>query len=80
MELLTSQRNEDSKFKEMSKSLKGHILIEEICDDFNILAQFEMIMSIFPPFYYDQYNDLEVLTKEMNAYDYPSKTYWSNTM
>ena len=55
----------------MDKSLMGKILIEKMSDDFNILSQFEMILNRLPPFYYAHYNDLEVLMKEMNAYDYP---------
>ena len=80
MELISPQRNEDSKFKEMNKSVIGHILIEKISDDFNILAQFEMIVLGLPLFWYDLYNEMEVFTKELNAYDSPSETYWSNIM
>ena len=64
----------------MIKSLIWHIHIEKINDDFYILAQFEMIVDSFPSFSYAQYNELEVLTKEINAYDYPSETYWLNIM
>ena len=42
----------------MNKSLTGHILIENIRDDFNILEQFLMIVFGFPPFSYAQYNQL----------------------
>ena len=49
-------------------------------DDLNILYQFEMILNSLAHFPYAQYNKLDVLTKEMNAYDYPSETHWENIM
>ena len=39
-----------------------------------------MIVNSLPHFSYAWYNELEVFTKEMNAYDYRSKTHWSNIM
>lgn len=60
LELISAKRNEDSKFKEMKKPLSGHILIEKVNDDFNLLAQFEMIIESFPHFSYTQDNELEV--------------------
>ena len=64
----------------MDKSLSGQIVIEKTNDDFNILSQFEMILNNLPPFSYAHYNELEVLMKEMSAYDYPCKTHWENIM
>ena len=58
----------------------GKILIEKISDDFNILSQFELIINSLPLFPYAQYNELEVITKEMNVLDCPSESYWSNIM
>lgn len=37
LEFILAQKNEDSKFKEMNKSLTRQILIGRISDDFNIL-------------------------------------------
>ena len=78
LDLLTNQINEDSKFKDMDNPLTGPILIEKLSDDFNILSQFESIVRNLPCFSYVQYNEMEVSTKEMNAFDYPSEGYWSN--
>ena len=79
-ELLSSQREEDSKLFDMDKPLTRQILIKKMSDDFNILSQFETTVNGLPPFSYAQYNKLELFTKEMNAYDYPSKSHWSNIM
>lgn len=38
LELLSSQRNDDSKYSNMDKPLIGQILIEKIIDDFNIFS------------------------------------------
>lgn len=64
----------------MDKTLTGKVFIEKMSDDFNILSQFEMTINSIPPFSYVECNELEVLTKEMNAYDYPSESHPSNIM
>lgn len=76
--LFSVQINNDSKFSNMDKSLTWHILIDKISDDFNSLSEFELIVSILPSLSYAQYNELELLTKEMSSYECPSKTRWSN--
>ena len=78
LEFISQQINEDSKFKDIDKSLTRQVLIEKMGDGFNILSQFEMIVDSLPPFSYVQYNELEVLTKEMNSYDYPFENHWSS--
>ena len=50
LELLSKERNEDSKFIDMDKLLIGKVIIEKMSDDFNILSKFVMIVNRFPPF------------------------------
>lgn len=76
--LLLQQKNEDSKFKELEKHLKGQAIVEKLGDDFDLLIWLKMILKILPPLSYAQYIDLEVLTKEMLANAYPATTQWEN--
>lgn len=61
--LLSQQMNENSKFKEMEKNLNGHVNVNKLTDDFNLLIQFKGILNSLPPLSYAQYIDLEVLMK-----------------
>ena len=46
--------NEDTKFKQIKKYIFGHIIIEKISDDLNLLTQFEMIVESLSHFSYIQ--------------------------
>ena len=78
--LLSQQRNEDSKFKELEKNLKGHVIVDKLSDDFDLLIQFKIILKNLPPLSYAQYIELEVLTKEMLDYEYLIATKWANVV
>lgn len=76
--LLAHQRNEDSKFKELDKHLKGHVIVDMLTDDFELLFQFRSILENLPPLSYSQYVEMEVITKEMLDYEYPTTTQCEN--
>lgn len=64
----------------MDKPLTTQVVIEKMSDDFNTLSQFVMIVNNLPPSSHVEYNELEGLTKEMNACDYLSESHWKNIM
>lgn len=78
LELLAKCRSEDSKFEDLSKSLKGKSIVDKLKDDFDLLIEFKLLVHYLPPFSYAQYNDLEFSTSEMIAYNFPSASRWSN--
>ena len=62
--LLSQQMNEDSKFKELEKHLKGQVIVEKLGNEFDLL-----VLKSLPPLPYAQYIEVEVLTKEMLSYN-----------
>ena len=50
--------------------------MDKLNDDFEILFNFKIIVKNLPPLSYSQYNELEVLTKQMVAYEYPTTSQW----
>lgn len=58
----------------MEKHLKGRTIIDKLSDDFNLLDIFREVLKDLPPISYVQCIELEVLTKEMLAYEYPEET------
>ena len=48
-DLLTQARMDHSKFEDLEKNLKGEAIVNKLSDDFDILAQFKMIKSNYPP-------------------------------
>lgn len=72
--LFVHQRNEDSKFDDLERHSKGQVIVDKLRDDFDLLSQFKMIVKSLPPLSYTQYIELEVLTKEMVTYEYPTVT------
>ena len=74
--LFVHQRNEDSKFNDLEKHLKGHVIVDKLKDDFYLLCKFRMIVKNFPPPSYSKHNDMEVLTKEMVTYEYHIEIHW----
>lgn len=75
--LFAHQRNDDSKFDYLEKHLKGQVNVDKLNDDFELLFQFKMIVKSLCPLSYSQYNELEVLTKDMVAHEYPTMTQWT---
>ena len=75
-DLFIHQRNEDENFNDLENHLKGQVKVDKLNDDFEILIYFKMLVKSLPPLSYPQHNEMEVLTKEMVAYEFASTSQW----
>lgn len=50
------------------------MIMDKLNNDFDLLIQFKIILKSLPPLSYSKYIELEVLMKEMLAYEYPTTT------
>ena len=61
------------KFQELEGTLKGEHILNKLEDDFDILSRLKYIRRSLPPISFSNCVELEVLVREMQAYNVPSK-------
>ena len=64
------------KFQDMEGILKGEYILNKLEDDFDILCQLKHIKKGLPPISFSNCMELEVIAREMQAYNVPSKAQW----
>ena len=74
--LLTEARMDHSKFEDLEKHLQREAIVNKLSNDFNILDQFKVIKSNFPPISFSSCVELKVLVKEMMEYEIPPQNCW----
>ena len=70
--MLTQARMDHSKFEDMDKNLKGEVVVDNLSDDFDILAQIKMIKENSPAISISSCVELQVMVREMMEYKAPS--------
>ena len=65
-----------NKFEDMENNLKGENIVSKLSDDFNVLGQLQEFIINLPSISYAKCIDLEILVREMQVYDVPSKEQW----
>ena len=74
--ILAQQRVNHDKFQEMEGTLKGEDILNKLEDDFDILSQLKYIRRSLPPISFSNCVELELLAREMQVYNVPSKAQW----
>ena len=74
--LLAQQRANYDKFQELEGTLKGEDILNNLEDDFDILSQLKYIRRNIPSISFSSCVEMEVLVREMQAYNVPSKAQW----
>lgn len=69
--LFLQRENEESKFQDLDKQLKGQI------DNFELLIRFKERVRSLPPLPYTHFNEIKYLTKELDVFYYPSAVTWT---
>ena len=73
---LAQQRVNHDKFQDMEGTLKGEDILNKLEDDYDILSQLNHIRKSLPPISFSNCMELEVLAREIQAYNVPSKAQW----
>lgn len=69
-------RMNHEKIHGMKKGLKEEIIVNKLSHYFDILAKFQVIKKTLPPMSYSSCVELEVLSREMEHYEFPSQDLW----
>ena len=67
---------EDDKFNDLDKHLNVQTIIEKLNEGFDLLFQFNLIYKNQQHPSYAHSVELEVIIKEMVAYEYPIEKHW----
>lgn len=78
--LLVQQKNEEEKFNDMEKHLKGQTIVDKLSDDFELLFYFKEIKNNLPPPSYMLSMELEFMTREMVSFEYLMANSWMNIL
>lgn len=73
---MAQQRVNHDKFQELEGTLKGEDILNKLEDDFDVLSQLKYIRRNLPSISFSNCVELEVLAREMQAYNVPSKAQW----
>ena len=61
--MLMQQKNDGSKFEDLQRYLRGQVIIENVSQDFYLLANFKTMLKSLPYLFSNHYVELDVLTK-----------------
>ena len=76
---LTHEKMNHQSFQDMEKSLKGEIVVAKLRNEFNILSQLHKVKSQLPPTNLAESHNLEILAREMKAYEITNNLQWEET-
>ena len=76
--LIVKSRNDDSKFQCIEGSAKGESIVDLLYGDFQLLFEVRKLFQNMPLSTYGQFTQLDIASRQMLAYNYPTGQEWKN--